>query len=43
MGEKGPATFWENEWGSMDSYKYDAIILNNVEAFLDTNQNKDFV
>jgi hypothetical protein len=36
-GGKGPATFWEKEWGSMDSYKYDAIILNNVEAFLYAN------
>jgi hypothetical protein len=43
MGGKGPATFWEKEWGSMDSYKYDAMILNNVEAFLYANPNKDFV
>jgi hypothetical protein len=37
MGGKGLATFWEKEWGSMDSYKYDAVILNNVEAFLHAN------
>jgi len=37
MGGKGPATFWEKEWGSMDSYKYDAVILNNVESFFDAN------
>jgi hypothetical protein len=24
--------FWEKEWSSMDLYKYDAIILNNIEA-----------
>jgi hypothetical protein len=33
MGGKGPATFWEKDWGTMDSYKYDAVILNNIEAF----------
>jgi len=27
-GGKGPAVFWEKEWGSMDSYKYDIVILN---------------
>jgi hypothetical protein len=43
MGGKGPATFWEKEWGSMDSYKYDAIILNNVESFLDANPDQGFI
>jgi hypothetical protein len=43
MGGKGPATFWEKEWGSMDSYKYDAVILNNVESFFDANPDKPFV
>jgi hypothetical protein len=43
LGGKGPATFWEKEWGSMDSFKYDAVILNNVESFLDANRDKDFV
>jgi hypothetical protein len=43
MGGKGPATFWEKEWGSIDSYKYDAVILNNIESFFDTNPNKPFV
>ncbi len=43
MGGKGPATFWEKEWGSMNSYKYDAVILNNVEAFLDANRDQGFV
>ena len=27
----------------MDSYKYDAIILNNVESFFDANPDKPFV
>jgi transposase len=36
-GKKGPAVFWEKAWGSMDSAKYDAVILNNIEAFLDAN------
>jgi hypothetical protein len=30
FGGKGPATFWEKEWGNMNSYKYNAIILNNI-------------
>ena len=34
MGRKGPATFWEKEWGSMDLYKYNAIIHNNIEMFI---------
>lgn len=34
MGKKGPAVFWEKEWGSMNSEKYDAIILNNIETFM---------
>ena len=33
-GKKGPAVFWEKEWGSMDSAKYDAIILNNIQMFV---------
>lgn len=43
MGGKGPTTFWEKDFGTMDSYKYDAVILNNIEAFLHANPDKDFV
>ena len=43
FGGKGPAVFWEKDWGSMDSYKYDAVILNNVESFLAANPNHGFV
>jgi hypothetical protein len=43
MGGKGPATFWEKEWGSMDSEKYDSIILENIEAFIQVNPNHAFV
>jgi len=43
MGGKGLATFWEKEWGSIDSYKYNTVILNNIESFLDTNRDKPFV
>jgi hypothetical protein len=43
MGGKGPATFWEKEWGSIDSFKYNAIILNNIEAFLAANPDKSFI
>ena len=43
MGGKGPAVFWEKEWGSIDSFKYDAVILNNIQAFLNANPDKDFI
>jgi hypothetical protein len=43
FGGKGPAVFWEKEWGSMGSYKYDAVILNNAEYFLAANPNHGFV
>lgn len=43
MGGKGPATFWEKEWGSMDSYKYGAVILNNIQAFLVVNKGHGFI
>ena len=42
-GEKGPAVFWEKEWGSIDSFKYDAVILNNVESFLNAYPDRGFV
>jgi hypothetical protein len=29
-GKKGPATFWEKEWGSMDSKKYNEVILSQI-------------
>ena len=34
-GRKGPAVFWEKEYGSVDSTRYDAIILANIQAFLE--------
>jgi len=43
MGGKGLATFWEKDWGSMDSFKYNAVILNNVESFLDANLDYGFI
>lgn len=43
MGGKGPATFWEKEWGSIDSFKYDTVILNNIKTFLATNPDKNFI
>ena len=36
-GRKGPATFWEKEWGTMNSAKYDYYILSNIQAFMDIN------
>jgi hypothetical protein len=37
-GKKGPATFWEKEWGSMDSKKYNEIILSQIQAWFDTER-----
>jgi hypothetical protein len=42
-GSKGPATFWEKDWGKMNSYKYDAIILNNIQAFLQMYPNRGYI
>ena len=36
-GRKGPGIFWEKEWGTMNSVKYNTYILSQVEAFLATN------
>ena len=33
-GKKGPAVFWEKEWGSVNSERYDEYILSNIQAFL---------
>ena len=32
-GKKGPYYFWEKQWGTMDSEKYDRFILSNIEQF----------
>jgi hypothetical protein len=37
-GKKGPATFWEKEWGSMDSKKYNEIILSQVQAWFEAER-----
>ena len=34
QGKKGPACFWEKEWGSMDSIGYDERILSTIQAFV---------
>jgi transposase len=36
-GRKGPACFWEKEWGSIDSAKYDAYILSQLQPFFAAN------
>ncbi len=43
MGGKGPAVFWEKDWGSMDSFKYDVIILDNIQRFIDVNPQHGFI
>ena len=32
-GKKGPALFWEKEWGSINSARYDRKILSMIEQF----------
>jgi hypothetical protein len=33
-GQKGPAVFWEKQWGSMNSEKYDREILARAQALI---------
>jgi hypothetical protein len=42
FGGKGPTVFWENEWGSMDSEKYDVDIVNDIESFLQVDPDHGF-
>ena len=35
IGKKGPATFLEKEWGSIDSRKYNEVILSQVQAWFE--------
>jgi len=31
-GKKGPAVFWEKEWGNMKPFTYDTYILAGIDA-----------
>jgi len=42
-GKKGPATFWEKNWSNINSEKYNAIILNNIQAFLQANEGRGYI
>jgi hypothetical protein len=33
-GKKGPAVFWEKEWGIVNSERYDTYILSGIQAFI---------
>ena len=37
-GKKGPVTFWEKEWGSMDSRKYNEVILSQIQAWFEAER-----
>ena len=39
-GKKQFGTFWEKEWGSMDSRKYNDIILSQVQAWFDRERER---
>ena len=36
-GKKGPAIFWEKEWGSIDSAGYDLHILSVIQTYMEAN------
>ena len=42
-GSKGPAIFWEKEQGSINSEKYNAVILNNIQAFLQAHERENYI
>ena len=42
FGGKGLTKFWEKGWGSIDSEKYDVVILNDIESFLQVNPDHGF-
>jgi hypothetical protein len=33
-GKKGPAVFWEKEWGTVNSERYNTYILSGIQAFI---------
>ena len=37
-GKKGPGTFWEKEWGSMDSRKYNTVILSQIQRWFEAER-----
>jgi hypothetical protein len=37
-GKRGPGTFWEKEWGSMNSRKYNEVILSQIQAWFDAER-----
>jgi hypothetical protein len=43
FGGKGPAVFWEKHWGNMDSRKYNAVVLENVDRSLRVNPTYRFI
>ena len=34
-GKKGPAQFWDKEWGTMNSERYDYFILSRIGDFFE--------
>jgi hypothetical protein len=36
-GHKGPAKFWEKEWGTINLQKYDYIILDDIGYYFRIN------
>jgi len=42
-GRKGPAIFWDKEWGKMKSSTYDIHILSMIEEFMHENLEKGYI
>ena len=42
-GKKGPTRFWEKDWGTINSDKYDLYILSQIQAFMDENPGLTFI
>lgn len=37
QGRKGPAVFWEKEWGTMNSAKYNNFILPEIQQLVEAH------
>ena len=42
-GTKGPALFWEKEWGSINSVKYNEHVLSRVADFIAEHANAGYI
>jgi len=43
MGGKGPALFWEKEWGNINSTNYDEKVLSYIQRFLQEHAEEGYI